>query len=165
MTYDPVRGVVVMFGGATAVKNLDELWEWDGNSWTLRVPAGAKPAPRSGAAMAAYHGEVLMFGGIDNVGLGMDDLWRWDGASWTQLPDPMLGKRMFASLTYDLARDRLVLVGGSSLAGPIKVAELDQTGWHQQAPAAPVISTPNVAFDTRRRRAIVVAQNRTWSLL
>ena len=165
MTYDPVRGVVVMFGGATAVKNLDELWEWDGNSWTLRVPAGAKPAPRSGAAMAAYHGEVLMFGGIDDVGLGMDDLWRWDGASWTQLPDPMLGKRMFASLTYDLARDRLVLVGGSSLAGPIKVAELDQTGWHQQAPAAPVISTPNVAFDTRRRRAIVVAQNRTWSLL
>ena len=57
MTYDSLRGVVVLFNGL-------DTWTWDGSKWTLKQPA-TKPPQRNGHAMAfdSARGVVVLFGG------------------------------------------------------------------------------------------------------
>jgi hypothetical protein len=38
MAFDPSRGRVILFGGSTPRKILNETWEWDGAQWELRTP-------------------------------------------------------------------------------------------------------------------------------
>src|SRR5262245_38143318 len=45
LSYAP-NNVVVSFGGLRPVGPVDEMWEWDGNTWTLVRPVS--PSPRYG---------------------------------------------------------------------------------------------------------------------
>src|ERR1051325_7923542 len=56
MTYDPVRGVVVLFGGAPPGHNgiftpFADTWTWDGTAWTKLAPTRSPPG-RTGAMIA-----------------------------------------------------------------------------------------------------------------
>ncbi len=68
MAYDPVRGILIMFGGQDSSGNsLDDTWAYDRgtNTWTSLQPSGAQPRARAGQAMAndAASGRLIMFGG------------------------------------------------------------------------------------------------------
>lgn len=99
MTYDPRRGVIVMFGGRAADETpLDETWELSTRGWTLRQPI-AKPPARA-AASAAYDpiaGGIVVHGGdIDrNLLTGttppLRDTWLWDGETWQELETDGIG--------------------------------------------------------------------------
>jgi hypothetical protein len=59
MDYDPARGVVVMTGGygnpqcgQYCASHLNDVWEYDGDTWTQRVPSTSLPAVREGAGFA-----------------------------------------------------------------------------------------------------------------
>ena len=41
------------FGGIDDTGRLNDIWEWDGTTWTDRTPSGTKPSPRH-TAMIAY---------------------------------------------------------------------------------------------------------------
>ena len=41
LVYDAARRAVLLFGGADQEKVRDDLWSWDGRSWTPRL----SPAP------------------------------------------------------------------------------------------------------------------------
>jgi hypothetical protein len=56
---------------------------------------------------------VLMFGG-NTYGTLNGETWQWDGASWTLSPVPGPTPRHAHSMTYDAARDIIVLYGGST---------------------------------------------------
>src|SRR5262249_3212775 len=53
MAFDPVRKVIVMFGGKdSGGKLLGDTWEWDGMQWHAMSPSSQLPPARSGHAMA-----------------------------------------------------------------------------------------------------------------
>jgi cysteine-rich repeat protein len=79
MAYDPIREVVVLFGGIHMGNALGDLWQLDDSGWTrLEPPFG--PSPRYGASMAwdAARQRVVLFGGTP-----ASDTWEWDGTAWT----------------------------------------------------------------------------------
>jgi hypothetical protein len=79
MAYDSARQRVVLFGGTNAANQwLNDTWEWDGQSWSLRSSAG--PLARADHAMAydAARQRTVLFGGGQHFG----DTWEWDGSSW-----------------------------------------------------------------------------------
>jgi hypothetical protein len=123
MAYDAHRRRVVAFGGRGGG---GETWEWDGARWTKVAVAG--PPPRDHHAMTYDSraqrvvvfggGRQLPSGGYDRARLWLTDLWAWNGERWTQLSaegPPSRGGQ--PGLTYDAARDRLVLFGGGALDG------------------------------------------------
>jgi hypothetical protein len=62
-------------------------------------------------------GRVVLFGGASTCVnfpfvLDQQDTWEWDGQSWTQVAAGGPFKRRFASMAYDLSRQRSVLFGG-----------------------------------------------------
>lgn len=118
LTYDPVRGETVLYGGWARGPNLGDTWCWKSGNWTKRTPA-TSPTARHGHA-AAFHaglGELFLFGGHD--GSPRNDLWSWDGATWAlRVPGGTLpGVRWNAALAYDPIGRRLVLFGGWSGSG------------------------------------------------
>lgn len=127
-TFDPVRDVTVLWGGAALNLTLgveprfasggDRVWEWDGHSLTPILPLDSRPAERSGHAMSfdGARGEVIMHGGIGLDGRLLGDLWSWDGRRWTEVeqggdvPPPLF----FHTMLYDSIRGEVVLFGGAT---------------------------------------------------
>jgi hypothetical protein len=75
MDYDPARGVVVMTGGygnpqcgQYCASHLNDVWEYDGDTWTQRVPSTSLPAVREGAGFAydSHSQRFVMQGGSGN---------------------------------------------------------------------------------------------------
>ncbi len=149
MSYDPIRGRVLLFGGAKGTSRFDDMWEWDGVAWTdVTPPTGPKPLPRYGAGMVfdAVRGQTVLFGGR---GLFLpddeySDTWVWDGDSWTDVtpsagPSPL--PRFPAPMAYDVARQQVVLFGAQRHdgAGFVFVDDVwtwDGAAWTQRTPAA-----------------------------
>ena len=58
LAYDSLRQVVVLVGGASSVI-LDDVWDWDGQSWQLRVPQPQPPPLHPGGTAAPASGELV----------------------------------------------------------------------------------------------------------
>jgi hypothetical protein len=90
LVYDVLRQRVVMFGGAVNGSipiNYDDLWEWDGATWTQRTPS-TLPAIRTSAGVAydTIRGQLVMFGGRTR-GAFDNDTWRYQYRSGSFPPD------------------------------------------------------------------------------
>lgn len=88
MTYDPMRGRTLLFGGGSATAFTDELWQWDGASWTPRV-LPVRPTPRGGGVFTfdLRAGAAVLAGGFYYHILGsyvaVVETWLWDDVQWT----------------------------------------------------------------------------------
>jgi hypothetical protein len=118
MAYDAARGQVLLFGGfdSTTPSGLSNLtWVWNGVDWTQLHPK-TSPGPMANHTMAynPVSQKIVLFGGTSDTGeAGSGDTWEWDGSSWSQkssaaAPSP----RYSATMTYDAARNEIVLFGG-----------------------------------------------------
>jgi hypothetical protein len=118
MTFDPVRGAVVLFGGSSNEAMLGDTWIWDGRAWTNAGTTG--PRPRFPAVLS-YDGtsrKVLLFGGhaVDQRGFStFDDTWTWDGSRWQQLDRPGPSGRDGARAAFDEEKGQTVVFGGFQL--------------------------------------------------
>ncbi|HUQ83365.1 MAG TPA: hypothetical protein VM076_19580 [Gemmatimonadaceae bacterium] len=136
MAYDARRQRVVAFGGRGGG---GDTWEWNGSA-SSKIDAAGPPA-RDHHAMAydSRRQRVVVFGGgkqlpngkfpADTTGAWLRDLWAFEGERWAQLATngpPSRGG--LPGLTYDSARDRLVLFGGGNLDG---TWEWDGQQWRQ----------------------------------
>jgi hypothetical protein len=115
MTYDTVRGQVVMFGGADPSGQIvfSETWIWDGTNWTQEFPAHNPPA-RIDHTMVfdTVRSQAVMFGGFGYNG-DLGDTWVWDGTDWTQeFPLASPSPRRFHAMAYDGARGQTMMFGG-----------------------------------------------------
>src|SRR6476646_3700068 len=86
MTYDPVSGKIIAFGGFGGTGYLNDTWSFDGTSWAQIVTPSAPPA--RAAAQMTYDSvaqKVVLFGGFDGTHY-LSDTWLWDGSTlqWTQ---------------------------------------------------------------------------------
>ena len=117
MVYDPAHHQVILFAGfgvGGGTRNND-TWAWDGTSWTQLSPA-TSPPPRQSHAMAydSLHGQVVMFGGINQTNQYYQDTWVWNGVTWAEMsPSSVPPARAYHAMAYDSAHENVVLFGGS----------------------------------------------------
>jgi len=120
MAYDPVSQLTYLFGGYELQRGLplDDLWAWDGKTWT-QVTTTTRPPGRGDAALAfdPERQSLILFGGVDySYGRYFDDTWEWSKAGgWKQLrtegsPGALAGHGMVS----DPARRKVLLFGGMS---------------------------------------------------
>jgi hypothetical protein len=122
MAFDPVRRVVVLFGGFDDNGNfLGDTWEFDtvGKTWTQRFPA-TSPSPREDTRLVydALNNRTILVGGVDQ-NFYYNQTWAWNGTNWTLLSPavsssagrPFAGRAM-PGATYNTATNRVVLFGG-----------------------------------------------------
>ena len=115
MAYDPVTGLVVLFGGYDRVGARGDTWVYNltADNWTLRTPSPA-PSARFMHSMAAWpkFGTVVLFGGY-----GKGDLWTYNVSTDTWAEDLMgihPAPTSGALMVYDDTDDIMLLYGGFS---------------------------------------------------
>ena len=169
MIHDRARGEIMLFGGVNAGTRFSDTWVWNGTQWTQRLPATNPPA-RSGHAMVydVARDRTLLFGGSTSGASGapLSDTWEWDGVTWTQRhpttsPPAMSGHGM----TYDAARGRIVLLGGTGGPAPGDTWEWDGQEWNRRQTARSpnraerLLETCDVttlAYDSAREKVVLV---------
>jgi hypothetical protein len=126
MAFCPATGKMYMFGGQDQTGALlDDLWEWDGSTWS-EVPSDVRPVPRSETAMAydSVRKSLILFGGqgkpplpYADVAGYMRDTWEWQSGTrkWTQLfpasgPDAVV----MHGMVTDAGRGKVLLYGGQN---------------------------------------------------
>jgi hypothetical protein len=121
MTFDPVLGRILMFGGRTngeaTAGSVGDMWAWDGQTWTQLHPQ-AMPAARYGTGMAYSRVDsgLLLAGGIGKNGY-LTDTWIWNGIAWTEVNTttaPSFTSNI-AGLVYDAAMNAVVLSAGGEV--------------------------------------------------
>jgi hypothetical protein len=101
----------------------DDLWAWDGETWTQIVRGGVHPTARMQAAMAydPSRKALILFGGDNSRAISSkqgisNETWEWtDANGWKELfpptrPDPLTGHGMVT----DTTRLKILLFGGMS---------------------------------------------------
>jgi hypothetical protein len=173
LTFDALRGRMVLFGGMGADNSVDacgtsggrycrDTWEWDGASWSERPsgeeppPAPASPAPTMAVAYDAARGRMVHFVGSAT--------WERIGGSWV-LADPTASPptRSSHALAYDAARARVVLFGGLGACGSSASTPCGDTWtwdgvtWTQATPgtAPPARYDHALAYDAARERVVL----------
>ncbi|MEM6990947.1 MAG: kelch repeat-containing protein [Myxococcota bacterium] len=169
LTYDTDREVVVLFGGGTQPSQpvLNDVWEYDGTTWT-EVDMGTGPEARV-ATCFEYAGPTLgsvLFGGGDwNPYYG--DTWHWDGMDWTELsPASAPSDRQSLMCAYDTFRERLVLFGGGLNPTPLEndIWEFDGVDWTEGPGGGPADSCcRGFAYDEARREIVTLNDGDTWT--
>jgi hypothetical protein len=126
MAFCPATGRMYVFGGADQTgAPLDDLWEWDGSTWS-QVQSDVRPAPRWDTAMAydPVRKSLILFGGVGNPPLPyadangyLRDTWEWQSSTrkWGQLfpasgPDAV----SMHGMVTDSGRAKVLLYGGQN---------------------------------------------------
>lgn len=182
--YDASRARIVLYGGLT----IGGTWEYDGTTW-VQTTAGDGRRPNAGAALAydAARSRVVLFGGYFSVYAGTDTdccsgfvggatgTWEYDGSTWTQAtPLASPPPRGLHSMTYDSARHKVVLFGGSVGDDPRRASnwvndtwEYDGITWtHVTTAVSPPARVRHaLAYDARRQKVVLFGgdgRNDTW---
>jgi hypothetical protein len=167
------------------VQDQADTWEWDGAVWTLRATT-TSPGRVDGARMAfdAQRGRCVLVGGQrwDPVLASLvydTNTYEWDGSSWSVLPTATA--RRDHALTYDAARGRVVLYGGTRIIPNLMTVlgdflEWDGTSWASQP--APLVGLqglyqPSLACDLARGSTVAIGRvligptftAQTWELV
>lgn len=161
MAYDPINGVVVMFGGSnSSFAPLDDTWEWDGESWTeVNTPVLQTPPARSDVlgAFDTQVNRVRIFGG-SNGSVGDSEIWERVGSGWTRVPasgSPPYS--LFRDLAFDSVNNELVVYQRSRTY----LLRRRPSGTYAWTPA--ITSTPKplafqshaMTYDHRRERVVL----------
>ena len=136
--YDSARGRTILFGGERLGVLRNELYEWDGASWTSYLPAVA-PGPRGRPALAfdEARGRTLIFGGISPSNIFLSDTWTYDGNYAQSMVLTRPSPRSAAAMAYDPTRQMVVLFGGFVPLGTdsAETWEWDGSAWSQRMPS------------------------------
>lgn len=116
MTYDPRRGVTVLFGGNAYPETLHDTWEWDGEVWTLRTDDGPEGLDHPRLVFDERRGRSILFGvrRPDYPESTACETWGWDGENW-MLIDSIMPCPIYSleGLAYDQRRGVVVMLGQS----------------------------------------------------
>lgn len=143
MTYDPVTGNVLMFGGDTGAfpsPASNQTWSYNGSTWTQLTPT-ASPTGKIGIQLVhdSNRGVFVMFGSLNTSAFGgasVNQTWEFDGTTWTQVfPTTTPGGLGLYGACFDSVRNKVVLYGGvANSMFPIAANgtwEFNGTNWAQ----------------------------------
>ncbi len=171
MAYDPDSGDLVLYGGFNGSGVSDEMWVWDGSSWTQETPAGTPPPGLSFASMSydGDSGQLMLYGGLlSESGPEYGGTWALsfdtgtDTYTWSQLtPTPPPPTLAAASMAYDPGNG-LILYGGRADASTISNQTLQWTGgaagtWSKLTATAPEggLDAASIAFDATNHELVL----------
>ncbi|MDP1822330.1 MAG: kelch repeat-containing protein [Archangium sp.] len=161
LAYDQARQRVVLFGGhSTSNTSLNDTWEWDGRGWTQLLPSHS-PEGRESAAMAydPRRQRTVLFGGWSTQRrVALDDTWEWDGRTWTQAVTQTAPlARAGAAMSFDSARQVILLFGGGGHPANDETWSWDGTRWQLLRPASspPPRTGHTQAYDSARQRIVL----------
>ena len=153
-----------VFGGQTGNSGgvpLNDLWQFDGTTWTQMTADGAAGSPpardRAGVTWDWTNNKLIVFGGEDLAGAALGDTWEWDPATnaWTDVTPVGLSPsaRKFTALAYDWANFTVMMFGGLDGAGAHKndTWHFNGTTWTELTPVGPL---PNI-----RRQHVLVGRS------
>ncbi len=148
--FDRAHDRVVLFGGLGATP-LNDLWDWDGNSWTLRQDNGpgsaTRPSARFGAAMFFNTNDqkFYLFGG--ETPSFSREFWRLDPVTWTwtnlsaapptgHVPATLAARSRHA-IAFDRDRGVAVMYGGRTNGTTASTETWEHNGsvWALRTPA------------------------------
>jgi hypothetical protein len=118
---DGSSGDVHVYGGySNSFFPNNELWRWQGSTWS-RVYAATPPPPPRGGMRGVWDGRQCLFTG----GHGQS-IWSFDGASWRMVDEP--GGPTVAGLVYESARDTILILEAVYPAGSPARASVYRNG-------------------------------------
>ncbi|MBL0218046.1 MAG: hypothetical protein IPQ07_29725 [Myxococcales bacterium] len=148
--YNPDRQTVVFIGHTqTGAVGREEIYEWDGTSWTRVVTSSS---PNLSQPVVTYDPvrHLLL---VAQLGSTITPLWTLDLATGTWVAKPSIGQ-IFSyqgGFAFDAVRGVAVLVTGDG-----KVFEWNGTAWTTIVAAPPVATGWGVTFDPRVGAVIAV---------
>jgi hypothetical protein len=165
MAFDPISRKVILFGGHDYRRHgtggpgaFDDMWSWDGNTWSMLQPAVMAPKRFGHVMLTQGNGPVLMLSG-GTPGVSYNDQWVWTGTSWAALTPPNLpGARNFAVATWDALRSRAVVYGGVASGTAIDDSwEWDGRDWVRRlSTSGPGVAFSSAIFDPKLGASILV---------
>lgn len=161
--FDPVRGVMVLFGGVgPGDVMLRDTWEWNGSAWARRDSTGPAASAPNGMAWDPVRQRLQMLtskltspaGGGGRV---TSELWEWDGAHWLPRPGsppPLSPAQRIASAG---AGGGLILFDGYPPSGTSGATwRWDNSAWTQVSAAGPSPrNSAALAYDAARNRVVL----------
>ena len=110
---------LVLFGGKNNSNDgFDDLWSWNGESWT-KLTNGATQRWDHGVAYMAQQNKLIVFGGrqlhrTDDIEerIELNDTWIYKDDQWLKVGGKGPGARSSFGMTYDSLRDRVIIFGG-----------------------------------------------------
>jgi hypothetical protein len=119
LVYDAINKQVVMMGSdATDAK--PAMYRYSNGAWTRLTPAKMPTCANEGAFMVQNNGRYLFLGGLCVTGTpATQEVFEFDGTTWNAVTtNSVVGRGLGHAFAYDTFRDRVVLYGGQTLAGP-----------------------------------------------
>ncbi|MEZ5962794.1 MAG: hypothetical protein R3F56_03005 [Planctomycetota bacterium] len=115
LCFDSTQGRCLLFGGTAqgtyGPYDLDDLWAWDGATWTrLGVTAGPMPRHSHAAAYDVRRGRLVVVGGGELSSRRFADTWEFDGTRW-QSAAVGPATDLNASMVFESERNRCVILG------------------------------------------------------
>ncbi len=118
MTFDPLDGYVLLFGGFDeSVTYFNDTWAFVHDKWTQITVSGPAPSERWRGVMAydAINKYVVLYGGTDSSGNVLSDTWTYAAGNWTDITSKVTGKppgTYRASAVWDAADGYVLMFGG-----------------------------------------------------
>lgn len=168
--FDPVANRMIVFGGATASGNVNDVWSFavGSSQWTNITPsAGAAPPPRLGHT-AIYDQQSRRMIIWSGQGSGFyNDAWAFDLATltWQEL-SPVGTKpnqRYGSAAVYDPVNHSLVITAGFTDAGRFNDTQALRLGSNQWVNVTPAGTKPvprclhTASYDAQRQRMMLYA--------
>ncbi len=159
--YDVVGRRMLLFAGGGSFGSSDDTWAWNGQTWSLVIPANS-PSSRNYTVVATdeLRRRLVLFGGLAGASTAANDTWEWDGTTWlSRTPSgPKPPPRFGASLVWDAARQRTWLFSGAQGGGYLSdFWEWNGLVWRQVQPA--VMPPPRLfgqfVYDPVRRVSVL----------
>ena len=163
LVYDETRRRVLLTGGSTPVDGgrsfvfFNDLWEFDGKTWTSLTASGEKLSGM-GLAFDAHNQRVVSLGGFNgraavaDVRVLENNAWRTIG-SHTEMPAAEPG------FVYDSRRNVFVAFGGSTESRQVhgRTWELNGTVWTEVSRDSnpPARQSHVMVYDNRRRKIVL----------
>lgn len=186
MVWVPPGNVGVLFGGlgpfdgATSLQHdSSETWLFNGSRWLQRFPQTTPPRRAvHGMVYDSTRNRVVMFGGrqapSDRDGLPsyLNDTWVYENDDWTRIESELNpSTRQFPAMTYDSARDRVILYGGNVLAEDEESFTLRDDTWEFDGQQwilignGPKVAKPIIAYDPVLDQTLLVGLNETGTTI
>jgi hypothetical protein len=158
------NGNLVLFGGQdTGFTEHNDMWTWNGISWTAQTP-NSSPTARDAMGMVfdPTTGRTVLFGGksySQQSGFTYyDDTWAWDGSNWTKPPVRALPPRRSEMGLATDATGAVIVFGGWNGFGNLGDTWVWNNGvWTERAPSIspPARSLAAMAFDSATNRTVM----------
>lgn len=162
--YDPVTGKTWVHSNTP---NGSQIWTYDPRTaeWNLPTTNPGLPGTISQSMVAfdSHSRQLIIFGGVLGAETGSDQTWSFDieGGVFEQKNPPVNPPaRSDAAMVYDVASDRVILVGGygpSSVLDDTWAYDVDNDSWTEMlpSPAVPPIAEVAAAYEPSGQRIVL----------